>query len=79
MPDLVSSSTSQIEVSGGTAGEGRIEENNAVILGVGRVVGGEGSITEETLVIAAGETDGIEVECASVPNSERSLHGGLLG
>lgn len=79
VPDLVSRGSSQVELSHGTAGEGRIENNNSVVLGVRRVVGGEGSITKETLALAGGETDGVEVECAGVSYSERGLHGGLLG
>ena len=77
--DLVSRGASQVELGHGTAGERRIEDDNSVILGVGRVVGGEGSITKETLALAGGETDGVEVECAGGSYSERGLHGGLLG
>jgi hypothetical protein len=70
---------SQVEVGHRTSRKGRIEKNDSVILGVGRVVGREGSVTEETLAITGGETDGVEVERTGGSNSESFLHGGLLG
>lgn len=77
--DLVSRGASQVEVSHGTTRKGRVENNDSVVLGVGRVVGRESSVTEETLPITAGETDGVEVERAGISRPECVLHGGLLG
>ena len=76
---LVSRGTSKVEASHGTARKGRVGDNDSIILGVGFVVGREGSITEETLAIAGSKTDGVEVECAGVSHSKSILHGGLLG
>jgi len=79
MSDLVSRGASQVEVSPGTARKGRVANDDSVIIGVGRVVGREGGITEKTLAIAGSKTDGVEVECAGVSHSESVLHGSLLG
>jgi hypothetical protein len=77
--DLVSRSASQVEVGHRAARKGRVENNDSVIQGVGWVVGGESSVTEETFTIAGGETDAVEVECARSSCPKSILHGGLLG
>jgi len=76
--DLMSRGASHVEVSHGTTRKGRIEDDDSVVPGVGRVVARESSVTEETLPITAGETDGVEVERAGISRSESVLHGGLL-
>ena len=78
MSDLMSRGASHVELSHGTTRKGRVEDNDSVILGVGRVVSRESSVTEETLSITGGETDGVEVERTGSSRSESILHGGLL-
>ena len=75
----MSRSAPQVEGRPGTTGKGRVEDNNAVILGARRVVGREGSVTEETVATTGGEADGVEVERAGCSSSESVLHSGLLG
>ena len=77
--DLVSRGTSQVVVDHGTSREGRVENHDTVVHGVGLVVGREGSVTEKTLAFAGSETDGVEVERVGATLSESGLHAGLLG
>ena len=77
--DLMSRGAAEVVGSKVTSREGLVENNDTVILGIGREVGREGCVTEETLAIAGGETDGVEVERAGGTHSEGVLHSGLFG
>lgn len=72
--DLVGRGASQVEAILSTTRKGREENNNTVILGVGREVIRESGITEETLACAGTETNGVKVECGDGSGSESLLH-----
>ena len=79
MSGLMSRGASQVEVGQGTSREGRKGNDDPIIPGVARVVGREGSVTEETRGFNINETDGVDVECTGASPTESGLHGVLLG
>jgi len=79
VPGLMSQGASKVEGSHGTSRKGRVEHNDTIVLGVGRVVSGEGGVTEETRGVTGRETDGIDVKRVGGSLSESVLHLGLLG
>jgi hypothetical protein len=77
--DLVSRNASQVEVFLGTAGKGRVENNDSVIQGVEHGAIRESSVTVEAFTSARAEADAVDVERARISRSKPSLHVGLLG
>ena len=77
--DLMSRGASEVVRRKVTSRKGPVENNDTVILGIGRVVVREGGVAQKTLAIAGGETDGVEVERTGGSHSKGVLHGGLLG
>jgi hypothetical protein len=76
---LVSRGASQVVGDKGTAREGRVQKNDTIIRGVARVVGREGSVTEETRGINDSETNAVEVERRGSSYMESFLHRVLFG
>lgn len=74
---LVGEGPAEVEVGGGTAGDGGEEDDDTIVGGVGSVVRGEGGVAQKTLVNAAGETDGVDVQSVRAALAKLTLHGGL--
>jgi len=77
--DLVSQRASLVERSVGTSGEGGVEENDAVKIGVCLVLVREGGVTENTVSVSNYIANSVNIECEGVSHSKRGLHIGLLG
>lgn len=55
--DLVGTGATEVVVGRGTSGDGRVKDNDTVILGAARVGRGKGGVAEETLAGARLEAD----------------------
>ena len=56
------------------SGERRVQNDDAIVLGVGLVVGGEGGVSEEAHARPEREADCVDIEVARTSLAERFLH-----
>lgn len=75
---LVRQALALVVVGSRTAGNRRVEDDNAVVLGVACVVGGEGSITKKSSTGSGRESNCVDVEGSSATLAESSLHRSLV-
>ena len=74
MADFVRERLALVVVGRATAGEGRVEDDNTIVLGGTLVVRWESSIAQEALSISSLESNGVDVERGSITFAKRGLH-----
>lgn len=79
MPGFVRQSVAQVEVFGRASWDGRVQDDNTVVLRVALILARESGVAKQTLGIAVFKPNGVNVKRRRSALPQRLLHSSLLG